>query len=347
MPDRVIRERARKSEKLSALTAEAERLFWRLLTIADDHGRMRDNPVLILAEALPLLSDRISVEAVEGWLSELDAVKVIKRYMATDGQAVIWLRGWDVHQDIAFPNPSEFPGPPAERSPGKPGKVFAIQGRKHIPQDKGSPGSRVRDARHAPVSRAPYPSRIPGITSNSMSGTPDSGSPLLPGFESNSVPGTSGKGEGVRGRGTKMSRRRDISALPDPPEILIGFDTILHGLGDRYVPTENFYARISKLVAEVPGIDLEYEAESMVSWLTTNPKGKGRTDIPRFVDRWLDKTAEDVTAKRQRGARTGYNGNGGTQRAASGRPYGMGGPTLPETRESARKMDAEARRYSD
>ena len=40
MPDRIISERVRRSDSLDRLTAEAERLFWRMVTVADDAGRL-------------------------------------------------------------------------------------------------------------------------------------------------------------------------------------------------------------------------------------------------------------------------------------------------------------------
>jgi hypothetical protein len=265
VPDRTIRERARKSEKLAALTAEAERLWWRLVTMADDLGRIKDNAVLILSEAFPLMADRISVEQVDGWLSELAGVGLVKRYSA-DGQRVVWLIRWTQHQEIAQPNPSELPGP------------------ERIRPDRIVSAPRVTGARigvQARVTRTPG-TRVTSIASNSHLST-----------------GTTP----VVSTGTATT------------------GTLL-----------------------LPGIDIEYQAEGMVHWLTTQSKGKKYTDIPRFVDNWLSKAAEDaVRRNRLKPGRNGYT----SAQNSTGRPFAMGGPVSDETLESARRATERSRELGD
>ena len=317
MPDRVIRERARKSEKLAALSAESERLWWRLVTMVDDYGRIRDNPVLILAEAFPLMADRITVDQIEGWLSDLTGAHLVKRYRA-DGVSVLWLIGWSHHQEIESPVPSELPGP--ERI--NPGRIVAAP--------------RITHA-HVPA-RARTVSPLSNRISNSNTVTPVSGDT---GIQLPLQIEREGSTEGGAGGNRKTSHRYDNV---EPPEALRSLDEILRrGLGARYRPSERFYARIRDF-ADIPGIDLDYQAEGMVSWLTTNTKGKKYTDIPRFVDSWLERRADDLSKRQRPRGGIPYNGNG---TGRSGRPFGMGGPISDEARESARRAEQRSRELGD
>lgn len=341
MPDRTIRERSRKSEKLAALTAEAERLWWRLVTMADDLGRIRDNPVLILAEAFPLMADRVSVEQVDAWLRELAYYKLVRRYQA-EGQAVVWLIGWEEHQRIAYPSPSELPGPDREQRPGKPGRVISK------PKRVGIDASHAHTPAHTRADISVLSGSNSGSNSNRSTGTvPERNRQLL-------LPGTTGKNTedpegGYGGKPSRVSTSRQTRPLigvaaPDVPSDLQSFDETLRGVGERYRPTTRFYQRIREQYLSIPGLDLEYEAEGMVNWLLTTPKGKTYTDVPRFAENWLGRAAENALRR----SRPAYNGRGnGTGHAGNGRPYAMGGPILDETRESARRAEQRSRELGD
>lgn len=54
MPDRIIKEKSRRSESLDALSDRAERLFWRLTTAVDDYGCFDADPRVLLATCFPL-----------------------------------------------------------------------------------------------------------------------------------------------------------------------------------------------------------------------------------------------------------------------------------------------------
>jgi len=53
MPDRIIRERCRRSPTLQHLSDAAERAWWRLTVAADDYGRFEADPEILLAELMP------------------------------------------------------------------------------------------------------------------------------------------------------------------------------------------------------------------------------------------------------------------------------------------------------
>jgi len=105
------------------------------------------------------------------------------------------------------------------------------------------------------------------------------------------------------------------------PDTLVEFDTILQRI-PVYAPTQRFYERIVSTFVGVAGLDLAYEAEGIVRYCTTDPRGRKRTDIPRTVENWLSNTVERLRKVRP------INGNGRPQSGYNaGRPYGMGGAT--------------------
>lgn len=346
VPDRTIRERARKSEKLAALSAEAERLWWRLVTMADDLGRIRDNTVLILSEAFPLMADRITTADIETWLGELATVKLIRRYRA-EGQSVLWVVGWDRHQAIAYPNPSELPGLDREdRAPGKPGRLVSKPRR--VEMDSTHARTPARAGAVSSVSST----GITGSNSNKSTGTVpvQNIQTQLPGItDTHHTDTEGGYGGKPRPPSAQLSRRRDTErfiAEPDVPIDLRDFDEIFRvAVQDRYHPTSRFFERIRTNYLGIAGLDLEYEAEGMVNWLRDNAKGRTYTDIPRFAENWLSRVVERLGSRPQ-AARRPYNGSNGNG-SGNGKPYGMGGPISPEARESARRMTQRARELGD
>lgn len=74
MPNRIIKESARTSPTLDALSHGAERLWWRLVPTADDYGRFDADPRVVLGTCFPLRvgnSRGITLGRVEAWLQEL------------------------------------------------------------------------------------------------------------------------------------------------------------------------------------------------------------------------------------------------------------------------------------
>jgi hypothetical protein len=71
MPTRILRDGILQSVPVDRLTLEAELLYRRLMSVADDNGRYHGLPALIRAACYPLRVDRVSVEDVARWLTEL------------------------------------------------------------------------------------------------------------------------------------------------------------------------------------------------------------------------------------------------------------------------------------
>lgn len=76
MPNRIIHESARFIRTLASLSPWAERLFWRMTTVADDFGRFNSEPVIVRATCFPVFP-RLTDEQIEAFLGELASVWLI------------------------------------------------------------------------------------------------------------------------------------------------------------------------------------------------------------------------------------------------------------------------------
>lgn len=74
------------SIKFDGISAEAERLFTRLIMKADDYGRFHADPRLIKAACFPLI-DNLRSPDIARWLDELSTRQLILRYEA-DGRSI-------------------------------------------------------------------------------------------------------------------------------------------------------------------------------------------------------------------------------------------------------------------
>lgn len=74
------------STKFDGISADAERLFIRLIMKADDYGRFHADPRLIKAACFPLI-DNLRPPDIARWLDELSTRQLILRYEA-DGRSI-------------------------------------------------------------------------------------------------------------------------------------------------------------------------------------------------------------------------------------------------------------------
>ena len=80
MPSRIIKESITTSESLSEVSADAERLFWRLVVKADDFGLYYGNPRILASMCFPL--DPPKEQRIRAWLDELVAAGMVGTYTA-------------------------------------------------------------------------------------------------------------------------------------------------------------------------------------------------------------------------------------------------------------------------
>ena len=94
MPSRIIKESITTSESLSEVSAEAERLFWRLVVKADDFGLYYGNPRILASMCFPL--DPPKEQRIRAWLDELVAAGMVGTYTSDeDGKKYLKLLSKD------------------------------------------------------------------------------------------------------------------------------------------------------------------------------------------------------------------------------------------------------------
>lgn len=164
MPSRIIHDRCRKSRTLNALSAEGERLFWRLTTAADDYGRFDADPRVLLGDCFPLMIGEITSKQVEKWRDELtrtvdeDEGPPVQLYTIKGrmyGHFVNWTKYQrDRSQERQPPKP-KFPAP-EEGELFMPGTAASVR---ELPQDPAAP---------ATVPKAAKPPKSDGLTPKFM-----------------------------------------------------------------------------------------------------------------------------------------------------------------------------------
>jgi hypothetical protein len=125
MPNRIISEKCRTSPTLAALTSDAERLWWRLVTAVDDYGRFEADPCLVRGLCVARLkkwNDRRVAKCLEEFalvISEDEGPLV--SYYTVAGRRFGQLTNWSRHQRPPrlapkFPGPSQSCAIPSEKT---------------------------------------------------------------------------------------------------------------------------------------------------------------------------------------------------------------------------------------
>lgn len=109
---RTLKPECWQDEKIGALSRDARLLFIGLITMADDEGRLRAQPSMLIGALFPW--DEISPRKVSQWLRELEAQRLVIRY-ETGGKPYLAVRNWRRHQRINRPSRSSLPPPPDPR----------------------------------------------------------------------------------------------------------------------------------------------------------------------------------------------------------------------------------------
>lgn len=106
---RTVKPEAWQDEKLGQVSRDARLLFVVLITLADDQGRFRNLPSLILGHGYPYDSD--AIRKLPAWLEELRSVGLVQIY-EVDGVEYGALPSWSRHQRINKSTASLLPAPP-------------------------------------------------------------------------------------------------------------------------------------------------------------------------------------------------------------------------------------------
>jgi hypothetical protein len=109
MPIRFLKESITTSDNINAISAEAERLFYRLMVKADDFGRYDGREQVILGNCFPLKIGEIPLEKIQEWLNELEKAELIIPYEAEE-RPYLQFRTWEKHQQKRAKK-SKYPAP--------------------------------------------------------------------------------------------------------------------------------------------------------------------------------------------------------------------------------------------
>lgn len=96
MPNRGLKESILTSDSLDRLSAEAERLFYRLLVVVDDYGWTYGDLRLLLAACFPLRASVFTCEQMRAWATELLDQKIIELY-EYQGREYVHFTEWQKH----------------------------------------------------------------------------------------------------------------------------------------------------------------------------------------------------------------------------------------------------------
>ena len=104
---RMLKHDLRTSEKVASWPREI-RYFWALLWgYVDDHGKGKDNPLLVKADCLPMDEDLSAVD-IDGWLWHLASEGVLARF-TFDGADYLQVVNWTEHQKPPHPTKDVLP----------------------------------------------------------------------------------------------------------------------------------------------------------------------------------------------------------------------------------------------
>jgi len=109
MPNRIVREGILTSERVNALTSNAELFYRRLLSVVDDFGRYTANPTLLRASCYPLKLDSVKEDSISKHLAECVGARLIVLYTVAD-KAYLELQDFRQQvraKDSKYPSPAE------------------------------------------------------------------------------------------------------------------------------------------------------------------------------------------------------------------------------------------------
>lgn len=107
MPTRLIKESCRTSKNLMQVSDFAERLFWRLLTTADDFGRCYGDPTIVRANCFTL-STTLTMKRITDALHDLQRHHLITCYTVGDREYVQFCT-FEKHQGKPRAKYSKYP----------------------------------------------------------------------------------------------------------------------------------------------------------------------------------------------------------------------------------------------
>jgi hypothetical protein len=97
VPNRLLRDGIITSDRINAISAEAEICFYRLLVVCDDFGRMDARLPILKAQCYPL-RDSTTQTKIESYLAELSEHGLIMRYQDSENKPFLAVDKWEQRQ---------------------------------------------------------------------------------------------------------------------------------------------------------------------------------------------------------------------------------------------------------
>lgn len=113
MPNRIIKESIWTSPNLNKLSDMAERHFYRILPLPDDHGCFESTPKVVRGHCYPL-KENVTHEDIAGWQKELEEAGLIILWSVNGGREYGAITSWKKHQYIRSLHNRKTPSPPKE-----------------------------------------------------------------------------------------------------------------------------------------------------------------------------------------------------------------------------------------
>ncbi len=113
---RTIKPEIWQDPKIGTLSHGGRLTYIGLITQADDDGRLEYHPRM-LRSRLFLWDDDVTDDTVDGWVAEVEATGMIRRY-SRNGNTYVDIPNYPKHQKIDKPTPSSIP--PFDESSGSP-----------------------------------------------------------------------------------------------------------------------------------------------------------------------------------------------------------------------------------
>jgi hypothetical protein len=276
MPNRILRDWT-DSDAVNTLSADAERLFTRLIMKADDYGLFTANPTLIRTSCFPMLVDSVRNDAIARWLKELAKAQLIVIYEA-DGKQFLCIRWFDQRLKYSV---AKHPAPPAELVP-----EFPESGRKlnRVCRNASDTSGNFRE--------------LPGTSGKSAQTSGNFRE--LPGSRP-TLPGTSGNFPlevEVEVEVEREVEEEEKEDCPEPqaasgPPALLSFPVKANHGNPWHFTTEH----CKRLQDAFSGIDIMAEARKSLSWLEAHSdRRKTAKGMPTFLHSWMTRANDSGRA---------------------------------------------------
>lgn len=256
MPNRIIRESALTSDTLAVLSDAEERLWWRLILVADDHGRFDADATTLASRCFPR-NRRLLAARVEEWLRWIAETGALALYEVNGHRYGVFVN-WPSHQRVRESKP-KYPAPPEEALAEAQARAAALTA--YMRQPAASCGEWRRLAASGGDSRQPAATRGDLRPSRSRSRSRRYGVVAV-GMESGVVAGA-----GVVPPSPSGDVRRTATGYDVPPELLALWEQ------------------------DYPGVNVQHELRAAWQWEAADPKRR-KIRIRAFLVNWL-KRAQD------------------------------------------------------